>query len=363
VADLRETINKLTASIKQMDETNVRILDATMRVGPRNILDIGKSSGLPATTVYARFKRFRDFYGSLVSQNVMVSKLGLARTGVFVKGERGKNGSLAEKLDSTGYLTANCVLNGSFDAYFQLELPRNVVADFKRVVLDQFSKEDQKTEFVDLSDFVFQGKGYAFYEPLSAKWKFDWPRWVSDVLSLKEQSFGHTDGVVRFDSVDLYILKELQLDGTTTYTSIARKIGMTPQVIRKRYLRLSELGVLGEYVYGVAPYPEELSEWLLVKMNFSNVALSHAFASSVTNMFWAKSYVPALTWDSAILEAQILRGEELGFMEFLESLVSKGVLSNYLVFREVPESRRRKTLPVDMFRNGEWCVDFRVLQK
>jgi len=84
--DWHKNIREIT---KQLDRTNVKILSAMWKYGPRNLLEVSRRTGIPFTSVYHRVAKLEAKSKRVASLMPQVSGLGLVRIVVLVSANPG----------------------------------------------------------------------------------------------------------------------------------------------------------------------------------------------------------------------------------------------------------------------------------
>ncbi|HUK28815.1 MAG TPA: hypothetical protein VLV31_10355, partial [Candidatus Acidoferrales bacterium] len=80
LADWHKGIREI---IKQLDDTNVKILTAMWKYGPRNLLEVSRRTGIPFTSVYHRVAKLERKSKRAATLSPQIAQLGMIRVVVL----------------------------------------------------------------------------------------------------------------------------------------------------------------------------------------------------------------------------------------------------------------------------------------
>ncbi|TMI59615.1 Lrp/AsnC family transcriptional regulator, partial [Candidatus Bathyarchaeota archaeon] len=106
--------------MSQLDEMNVKIINAMKKNGPRNLQKIAQIAGLKYPTTYSRISKLED--GGLLATWAQpnFSKLGLSRAIVYVTPMAGMDALAREALKVPGYWLRVTRCMGESNGYFSI---------------------------------------------------------------------------------------------------------------------------------------------------------------------------------------------------------------------------------------------------
>jgi DNA-binding Lrp family transcriptional regulator len=84
--------------IKHLDPTNIKILSAMWKFGPRNLLEVSRRTGMPFTSVYHRISRIETKSKEIAFLIPQVAKLGMVRIAVLLTARPGCEDEVTEAL-------------------------------------------------------------------------------------------------------------------------------------------------------------------------------------------------------------------------------------------------------------------------
>ena len=104
--------------LKMLDTTNAKILEGLGNHGPRNVLALAKSIGLPPTTVAFRIKKLMKEGFLRIRTNLNYSKLGLMKAVLVAESKPGQKRKLQQVIDNLDYWTYEVRCYGKYDGYY-----------------------------------------------------------------------------------------------------------------------------------------------------------------------------------------------------------------------------------------------------
>lgn len=216
------------------------IIEAIKEVGPRNISEIARRTGLPVETVRYKVRNQLGRLGIKIRVNVNYGKLGLRRYWLNLYfTQKGKKiaSRMLHALSGEGFLT-----------YYARLLP----GDYHVAIISLPPRlEKEYREFLDalvysgiLSDYNVWPLAWIrspsmrseHFDFVNRKWVVDWEELKRRKPSMEPIPLEDPNENVKIDEIDLLILKELQKDAFQQLTEIARKIKCNPKTVRYHFL-------------------------------------------------------------------------------------------------------------------------------
>ncbi len=80
---------------------------------------------------------------------------------------------------------------------------------------------------------------HEWFNPKTKTWDFDWDGWVQEIET-ENTDLPHVLAEprafpVKADEIDVFILKELEKDATVSFKRLAKRLGISPQLVRYHY--------------------------------------------------------------------------------------------------------------------------------
>ena len=124
---------------KQLDPTNISILSTMAEVGPRNLLEVSRLTGIPFTTVYHRISKIESKAGRLVTLISNVAKLGMVRLVVLVSSKPGLEDMVTQALRIPNYWRVIERCEGAFTHHSIQTVPVKFLKAFKDYISTMYA--------------------------------------------------------------------------------------------------------------------------------------------------------------------------------------------------------------------------------
>jgi len=213
--------------------------------------------------------------------------------------------------------------------------------------------------------------GFEWYNFSTNTWHFNWQSLLKDLFSKidfydgrahfyeYEPEYSTLD--VMFDFYDLYILHHLEQDVFTSISSLAPKLGTSPQNLSYHYrnhvLKNRLIRATRPYWY---PFLFEESSFYIADIKFNSHRALDCFLASLHRKPIAYSYIPyrQATHPSVMLSGILPYDEVFNFMNFLDTLKDHGIVEDYNYYVLNKYWFSAKLLPY--YRYNEtlgWCFE------
>ena len=178
-------------------------------------------------------------------------------------------------------------------------------------------------------------------------------------IDVNDVNLYYQDSAEPLDRTDLFIIKKLQKDATTSITSIARSLGISKQLAEyhlKKHVMNRGLVEFNAKIF--ADLKKQPCLVLLVEFN-DYLALVSTMMHIVRIPFTSSIF---LSNNKVIMYIGTPINLTLRLMRILDDLVEKGVIVDYKYYIQDPSYMpRRYTIRYKLYRNGAWRRD-RVLK-
>jgi DNA-binding Lrp family transcriptional regulator len=234
---------------RRSDGPEARIVRAIQSVGPRNVRQIARMTGVPVETVRYKIKHQLGRLGFHIHAEPNLWKLGLVPHWARLTFENGCSDELSvsilRKLSENGYLTyfGRLVPRGDYMALFTLPLNTSyddILSQLKsaRLLRDYSIVEVVSSRYLSMNPSYFD-----FYRGV---WAVDWERLSRD--SPSSEPLQERIDPVNPDMQDLLIIKELQKDAMQRIAEIGSKLKLSSPMLRWHMQKhVSELGLISNY--------------------------------------------------------------------------------------------------------------------
>lgn len=356
--------NRFFSYFKLLDETNASILKAVGEIGARNITLIAKRTRLPITTVRFRLERMKKGGNVLVAANPDLPKLGLAKAFMVADAYLGRQNQLLETLRNTAYWAYIIRCYGKHDGFCSyFAFPATHMKELEKYVrkakhLQAFSN----SQFFWCTNSRVVPPDFSWYDFKERRWKFDWQNWARDVLEasdeLPEQISEPSNYAIMVDKKDLLIIKEMQKDETIGFNKLAEIVGISPQSIGSRYRNhIMKRKLILNYAVDVYPYPLEISDLYLFKIDFADQRCLDKFASACEGKPFVVSYSKVIGKNAILANIYLIKTEFPNFVAVLNRLFVEGLITDFFYVTLDQATYRRQTIYYEYFENGRWLYD------
>ncbi len=363
LADWHKGIREI---IKQLDRTNIKILSAMWKHGPRNLLEVSRRTGIPFTSVYHRVSRLEAKSKRLVSLIPQVSKLGLVRVVVLVTANLGSEDKVTEALKVPNYWRSVNPCEGIF-THFSVHL-----VPFK--FLKQFRAYLRRVKDLDLitnSNIMLTGEyvpnfpNFDYYNPTKNEWAFEWGRWLASFKKKPTQTIEDpTSYPILADKKDMLIVKELEKNARKSFADLAPLLGISLQGVKYHYdKKLVPTGIVKYFGFDVWPYPEEVSAYHEILLKFTNSRDMNRFYSSLNEFFFVLGVSKVIHQNSLLVRTYTLQTQVPSLFNFLSQMAQEGLLESYSAVRQDFIERDVQTISYELFDQDQgWSFDLKQYQ-
>jgi len=359
---------RLREVLKQLDPTNIKILSTMMKVGPRNLLEVSRLTGIPFTTVYHRIAQIESKSRQVANLMPNVARLGITRIMTLVAAKPGLEDLVTEALKIPNYWRTVERCEGAFTHHSIQIIPNKFLKQFREYVSTMRAMNLIKSfRMVQGGDTYPVFPDFSTYKYGSGEWIFEWDAWLNAVKSgvPAETIQDPTGDPVDVEWADLEIISFLEQNGRMRFTDIAEKINTSPQTVKCRYDKLVARGVAGRFDILVVPYPPEMASWHEFMLEFPDAAAMNRFFSLSKRLFFILSMAKALRRNALLVQTMIVGSQVENMFTFLAEMVNAGQLTSYSAVRLNMATGFRQTISSELFDpvNGwQWDVYKNLLE-
>jgi hypothetical protein len=207
------------------------------------------------------------------------------------------------------------------------------------------------------------------YVPLNSKyfdqntkaWIFDWNKWLEEIENAKSNLpytlIDPEDFPNMADEVDLFILKELEKDASITFRELAKKLNISPQLIRYHYYNhVIGRGLLESFEISIFYFGRD-SDFYFFIFSFDDWEKLAKFASSLLNKPFVRTLGKILGKNELYGYFYLPKQEFKKLRDALSKLIKRNFLKSYEYVIQDLSSSLRATIPFECFKNGKWKYD------
>lgn len=353
---------------KQLDPTNIMILSAMAKVGPRNLLQVSRLTGIPFTTVHHRVAQIESKAAQVVQLLPNVAKLGMVRIVVLVASKPGLEDIVSQALRIPNYWRVVERCEGAFTHHSIQIIPVQFLNQFWEYISTMRAMNLIKSfRIIQTGDSCPIFPDFSNYKCSSGEWTFDWDGW------LNEASSGESTETIKdpkperdgFEKIDLEIAAYLEQNGRMRFADIAAKINVSPSVVKYRYDKLREMGVVNSFDFLLSPYPVEISSVHEFMLEFADADAMNRFFSVAKKLFFIHHLAKALRKNALLVRTRIINSQVENMFTFFSELVNRGQIISYSGVRLNMGSRLLQTISFELFDDvsgWQWDVYKLLLQ-
>ena len=348
---------------KPFDLVDLEVLEALAVYGPRNVTEVSRKLHMPAETLRKKLKRlnsqtFLRFHASIYDAN-----LGLRRAVVFAEAVPGYENALLDALKINDFWTFLSRCYGMFEGC----VGTFAVPDQNSSTFEHFISELEKTGISRRSQVFWSTSLYSiqskrkWFNKETRTWDFDWDGWVREIetenTDLPQVLVEPRAFPIKADEIDVFILKELDKDATISFKRLAKKLDISPQLVRYHYYNhLIGRELLEGFEVTVFHFGND-SESIFFIFSFDIEQNLARFASSLLDKPFVKTLGKVLGKNQLYGYLYFPRSEFRGFLEILSKLVRSGFLRDYQYAIQDMSSSIRETIPYQCFERRKWIYD------
>lgn len=340
---------------KQLDPTNIKILSTMAKVGPRNLLEVSRLTGIPFTTIHHRVAQIESKSQKLVALIPDVARLGMTRIMVLAAAKPGLEDAVTQALRIPNYWRALERCEGAFTHHSIQIIPVRFLKEFREYVSTMRAMNLIKSyRIIETADSYPIFPDFTNYSSSSGAWIFDWDGWLNEVKTgAPTETICDPKGQrISFEKLDLQIIASLEQNGRMSFTEIAKKIDTSPQTVKYHYDRkLACSGVVGKFDFLMTPFPLEISAWHEFMLEFADSASMNRFFSLAKKLFFVDHLSKALRKNTLLVRTRIIGSQVENMFAFFSEIVNSGQLISYSAVRLNLNSRLHQTISYELFDN------------
>jgi DNA-binding Lrp family transcriptional regulator len=349
--------------IKQLDRTNVKILSAMWRYGPRNLLEVSRRTGIPFTSVYHRVGKLETKSKRIAVLIPQVSGLGLMRTAVLVSANPGYEDRVTAALKVPNYWRCVNRCEGTFTHFSVQLVPVKFLKHFR-----QYMKRLQELgliarfSIIPTGEYIPKFPKFDYYDPINNEWTFQWGRWLTALDKKPAETIEDPLSYdIRADKKDMLIVRELEKNGRKSFAELSPLLGISLQGVKYHYDRkLIPAGIVKYFGLDVWPFPEEVSAYYEILLNFKNSREMNKFYSLARELFFFLGVAKVLHQNALLVRAYILQKQVPSLFTFLSEIAQERHVESYSTIRENFVTRHVQTIPYEHYdEETGWNFDLK----
>jgi DNA-binding Lrp family transcriptional regulator len=339
--------------LKQLDPTNIRILSTMAKVGPRNLLEVSRLTGIPFTTIYHRVAQIESKSDQVARLLPNVARLGMVRVVLLVAAKPGLEDTVTQALRIPNYWRVLERCEGAFTHHSIQVIPVKFLKEFREYISTMQAMNLIKSyRIIQTGDSYPIFPDFTSYSSSSGEWVFDWDGWLKEVRTGPPTETIHDPKgqPTALEKIDLQIVASLEVDARVSFTDIAKKLNTSPQTVKYHYdRRLVAGGVVDAFDFVLTPYPVEISAFHEFMLEFSDAASMSRFFSVAKKLFFVGQIAKALRKNTLLVRTRIIDSQVENVFTFFSEMVNAGQLTSYSAVRLNMNNRLYQTISYELF--------------
>jgi DNA-binding Lrp family transcriptional regulator len=351
---------------KQLDKTNIKILTAMWKFGPRNLLEVSRRTGIPFTSVYHRVAKLEAKSGRIVYLLPETSKLGLIRIVVLVATKPGLEDAVKTALKIPKFWRIINKCEGTFTYLSSHAVPVEMLNDFKEYI-QTLEDVGLITQFrlILTGDSIPTFPNFEYYNPDLMQWTFPWGTWLEQIKDCGPEIEVHDpeEYTNLADEKDMMIIDQLEENARKRLADLGKAPFMNSslQVVKYHWdERLVPAGLVRCFAFDVYPYPAEVCSYHEVMLEFANPVAMNKFFSVARDLFFILTMEKVLNSNALLVLTYISNSQLSSMFTFFSELATNGILRSFSAVRLEFSARDTQSIPSELFTDQKgWVADFR----
>jgi DNA-binding Lrp family transcriptional regulator len=248
--------------------------------------------------------------------------------------------------------------------HFSVQLvPVNFLKQFRQYI-KRLSEMNliAKSSLILTGDYVPNFPNFSYYNPSNNEWAFQWARWLSSLGKKPTDTIEDPAGYdIRANKKDMIIVKELQKNGRKSFAELAPLLGISLQGVKYHYdKKLVPAGIVKYFGFDVLPYPEEVSAYHEILLDFKNSREMNKFYSLMRELFFVLGIAKALNRNTLLVRTYTLQNRVPSLFSFLSEMAQEGHIESYSAIRQNFVARDCQTISYELYdEETGWSFDLK----
>jgi DNA-binding Lrp family transcriptional regulator len=342
--------------------TDVMIIEALGKLGPRNIFRIAKYLNIPEPTIRYRINRLRGKGLLKLHTNVYHTNLGLKKSIVFSQYDQELSSYIPMFLSVVDYWVAQRKVRGISNELYSLYISPVEHIDDLKVFLKELKSLGVIIDFQLKHSTCFYNvnPSTSWYDLSREVWIFKWDELEKDIDKMSVElpyTLRDPDSYpLKGDWYDVMILKELEKDATVSFRKLSEILETTPQNIHYHYQNhIMARNLIEDFQVFLMKFPPEISYYIFLFMEFHNYTNLAKMANTIRDKPFTNVIGKIIGEDKLFTVINIPAYEFSAIFDKLDELVEKGYIKRYHYrVSHFMDWWKRQTLSYKNFRDDHW---------
>jgi DNA-binding Lrp family transcriptional regulator len=322
-----------------------------VEVWSRNLLEVSRRTRIPFTSVYHRVAKLEEKSKRLVYLIPQLSKLGMIRVVILVTASPGSEERVTTALKIPNLWRSINPCEGTFTHLSVHAVPVKFLRQIKTYV-KRLSEVGliRQSRIILTGEYIPNFPNFRYYDAASNKWTFQWERWL---FALKNAPSRAIEDPESYDLLvsrkDVLIVKELEKNARLSFADIAPVLGISLQGVKYHYdKKLIPTGIVKYFAYDILPYPEEVSAYHEILLEFTSNLAMKRFFHLVDDLFFVLGVAKVLNRNSLLVRTLTLQTQLSNMFAFFSQMARDGALESYSAVRQDFNGRQRQTISYEL---------------
>lgn len=338
------------------------IVEALGKFGPRNIYKIARYLGIPESTVRYKINSLKKKMLLKLYTNVYHTNLGLKKSVVFAETNPIYHKKIHEFFSIIDYWVYMRRIHGIKDEFYTLYISPVEHINKVKIFLDEMKKLDIIYNYKVIYSTCFHGVNptTTWYDLNNDRWSFKWNELEQDIENATiELPFTLKDPPgypLLADWYDIMILKEMEKNPTITYSELAKHISTTSQNIYYHYKKhIIPRKLIEDFQIYLRKFDAKYSYIIFMLLEFSSYTYLAKTANALRNKPFVEVLGKVIDENRLFSVVNIPADQFPNLFEEINNLIEKGYIKNYEYrISHYMEGGRRQTISYKNFIDRRW---------
>jgi DNA-binding Lrp family transcriptional regulator len=315
-----------------LDETNLKIIDAIKKIGPRNLSEVARYIGEDPKKVSYRFNLIRSKTGLIVRALLSYSSMGLTNTMVFITLDHKRVEPVKRLIESMVIPKKIYRVFGNMNGIVaQLIVPSKRIFFLEEVLRNMLTREEfEEMKILNLTDFIPTSPDLSRLSLTYRIWDYTSNELKRDFLEGKRISIDENLNEAYLDKIDIYILSKFAEDATIPLIRIAKELKTNPVKVKYHFdNHIMKQGLIRDYYIYFPRYSPELSGWFFFEFTFDREDYMERFLYALSRSVYVHGFAKELGKFRVIALLEMFWGDLSDVLQVLSELCVSGYMTDY----------------------------------
>ncbi|RSN74339.1 MAG: hypothetical protein DSO07_09435 [Thermoproteota archaeon] len=315
-----------------LDDTNLRIIDAIKKIGPRNMSRIARYVGEDPKKVSYRFNVIKNKTGLVIRALPSYSSMGLTNTVLFlplshVRVEPVKKALISMKIPKKIYRTYGNISG----LMVQMIVPNQKIHSLSDIISSILLEEEKKSlKLLYLTDFIVPTLDFSRLSLTYKIWDYAPSELKKDFLKGERMKLEEKQTMVPVDKIDVYILSKLADDATIPFLQMTKETKISPARLKYHFdNHIIKRKMIRDYYIYFPRYSPEFAGFFSFEFTFDKEEYMERFLYALNRSIYSHGFAKELGKLRIVALMEIFWGDLSEVLQTLSELCVSGYLVDY----------------------------------